>query len=125
MNCCLNKEELSYLLEKIVYKKQISNLRVDELFENAINYTVPLRALTYTLAKIVEEKICLGYEIEQILSAFYAFENKFYFQYDEISSSFVNYFITVLRDGDLTLEDDLNNLYDNFLDHEYERVIRY
>lgn len=125
MRLCINKEELSCLIDHFISGKAIGIADLEEMLNLAINYSFPIRSLSYPLSKLVEERIDEGSDPNQIIKEFYSFENKFYFQYDELSYEFVCFIIKNPREQSLTLEENLNNLFDKYSDHNYVSTIRY
>jgi hypothetical protein len=125
MKSCLSQQELANLLE---YKMEGCIIDEESLASRialAESWTEPIGAITYLLARITESQGTKGYDCNPIIDCFYNMVDSMYFKIQELDPNFISCLVQTLRDSANTLEEELVDLQDKILNHNYAHIIRY
>jgi hypothetical protein len=125
MTYCLSKNELEEFLD---YKKDNKPITLEGLssrIENAEQWYGDLTALSYLLSQVIERKLKHGLECDALIELFYKLPTDLWFLVQEIDERFVDYMMCNPRSHNVSLEDDLIELQNNYREFRYDRTIRY
>lgn len=126
MKACLDQNQLLHFLN---YKFENVEIEDENLFfacNQAEQWINPISVLTYLFARILENKKFENSEdLHTYLNTFYEFSNSLNFVIQEFDYKYINNLFKLVRNEDLTLEDQLIELQSDMTNNEYSKLIRY
>ena len=125
MTYCLNRLELTEIIDHIVNKKTMNDDELKELFESAQYWQDQLICLSYLLSIILERKQKDGENCQKVIDEIYRLPDELFIFIQEFDSDFVDYMLRHTRNSSLSLVDDLVLLQNNMAKHLYDKTIRY
>lgn len=125
MTHCLSKQELTEIIDHIVYKKTMNDDELKTLFECAQCWQDQLICLSYLLSMILEKKQKDGGDRQRVIDKIYRLPDELFLFIQEFDSDFVHYMLRHTRNNSLSLEEDLVLLQNELAEHRYDKAIRY
>lgn len=127
ITCCINRQELYYLLE--LKRKKIGRSKLDAeifyKFEEAENWELQLDIINYFVAQLLERKHKVETKLE-LVELIYRLHsnNELWIEIEEFDFNFIDYLMSHIRDKALNLEENIIDLKDKYTNHDYRQIIR-
>lgn len=120
MHYCLNREELSQLIE---FKARGKDVEVTDLavwIEASRNWQVELGCLSYLFAQILEKKQHSNQDRSGMICLLYDLVDEMYLRIHECDYDFITYMLRFLHDSNLSLEEQLVELHNDMCEYRYK-----
>ncbi len=122
---CLNKEELSQFIDFKSIHNPVESNDLQLWIADSHNWQVELGCLNYLFAQILERKSQDNHDCSPIINLVYDLVDQMYLRIHECNHHFVDYMLGFLRQSNLSLEEELVQLYNDMCEYRYEQYIRY
>jgi hypothetical protein len=116
---CLNRTELTQLLDFKSGHMEIEDDQLRRRIEDAESWSDELGALTYTFACMLERKTGNGEDCQSYIELLYQLADEMFLRIDECNSVFVAHMLRQVRDRNLSLEEELIEFDDSIGRYEF------
>jgi hypothetical protein len=125
MNSCLSQYELHELIEHKLAGLELFEEQLIKKIELAESWHEPIGVITYFLARIVENQYSENSNGRKVIDCIFCLPEVLYIEIQELDLKFITCLVKTLRNPGLTLEEELLDLNNNIMSHEYDKIIRY
>ncbi len=120
MHYCLNREELSQLIDFKARGKEVESADLASWIEASHNWEVELGCLNYLLAQILEKKTHDDQDCSGMVCLLYDSLDQMYLRIHECDREFITYMLRFLRESNVSLEEELVRLHNYISEYRYE-----
>jgi hypothetical protein len=122
---CLNKEELTLLLDHKLHGNNLKEEHLIDLIKASQNWTYNLGALNYCFAAILEHWKKNNINCETKIVGLYNLSTQMSLEIHEMNDNLIDHMIHNLPEKNLSLEENLIELQTNVAQYEYHKSLRY
>lgn len=119
MSYCLNSRELESLLLLYLEKKDIKDVSLKSLLDNAVQWQDKLLCLTFSFARILERRHGSEPLTHAMITELFSMSEKMFIDIQECGEDFVDYMLRHEHSGETDLEMSLQTVARKLSEHCY------
>ena len=125
MHYCLNKIELSQLINLKFKNQRLSDENIKIVIGNSENWQDELGCITYLFSMILERNKDAYKECIDLINLYFELPDQMFIRIESFNFEFIDFMIRNKRSDILTLEEELIELDNRKCEYEFKKTIRY